>query len=75
MKLKRVKTYSGYIADEKPLSFTIGDKELKVNKIIDRWRDPDCDYFKILCTDSATYILRHNFEDDSWEITFYNSRP
>lgn len=73
MKIERVETYSGYTADEKPISFSTGNKELKVNKIIDRWRDPECDYFKIEASDSATYILKHIFEDDSWEVVFYNS--
>lgn len=73
MRLEKVKTYSGYRADEKPLSFTIGKNKLKVNKIIDCWRAPDYDYFKIECSDGAEYIIRHNFEDDSWEVLFYNT--
>lgn len=73
MKLDEVNTYSGYRADEKPASFKLGELQLKVNKIIDRWRDPDCDYFKIEASDKATYILKHNFLTDAWEIVFYKS--
>ncbi len=73
MKLDKVSTYSGYRSDEKPVSFRYGRIELKVNKIIDRWRDANCDYFKIEASDRATYILKHDFEDDSWEIVFYKS--
>ncbi len=73
MKLEKVNTYSGYRSDERPVSFRYGRVELKVNKIIDRWRDPECDYFKIEGSDRAIYILKHDFEDDSWEVVFYKS--
>jgi len=73
MKLDKVITYSGYRADEMPLSFVMGNNKLKVNRIIDRWRDMDCYYFKIEGSDGAIYILRHNFEEDYWELTFYNA--
>ncbi len=73
MKLNNVTTYSGYRNDERPLSFNLGKNKLKVNKIIDRWRDPDCDYFKLKASDNATYILKHDFSTDAWEVVFYKS--
>ena len=42
----KVEAYSGYRADERPKTFTIGEKVLKVESVLDRWYGEDHDYFK-----------------------------
>lgn len=67
MKIK-VECYSGFKADEKPLSFIIDDKRLKVEKIIDQWRTPESDCFKVLADDGQIYLLKHDIRNDGWAI-------
>ena len=47
----KVECYSGYKADEKPVSFSLYSKKLMVEKIIDQWRTPEFEYFKVMADD------------------------
>jgi hypothetical protein len=40
---------------------------------VDRWLSPNHRYFKILGSDEATYIIRHDIENWQWELVFYQS--
>lgn len=64
----KVNTYSGYKADERPLSFFIGDKFLKVEDMLDHWYGEGYDYFKLKADDNCKYILRHDTDIDEWEL-------
>lgn len=64
----RVKTYSGHRADERPLSFSLDQREFRVVELLDRWYGPDHAYFKLRADDGNLYILRHRLDDDSWEM-------
>ena len=64
----KVECYSGYKADEKPLSFSIDDKKFMIEKIIDQWRTPDSECFKILADDGGEYILKHDVRNDKWDL-------
>ncbi len=63
----KVSTYSGYKADERPLSFTIRKREFRVEEVIDRWYGVDHDYFKVRADDGHIYVLRHD-RNDGWEL-------
>jgi len=62
----KVKTYSGYKADERPTNLIIDDKTLKVEKIIDQWRSPGCNCYKVLAENGKVYILKHDLVKDIW---------
>ena len=64
----KVKTSSGYKADERPVSFTIREKVLRVEERLDEWRGEGHAYFKLKADDGYTYIIRHDLESDSWEL-------
>jgi len=66
--LLKVRTYSGYKADERPVSFTFGDRTCAVVELIDQWLGADHSYFKLRADDGDVYILRHRREDDAWEM-------
>ncbi len=66
--LIKVETYSGYKADERPLSFTIGNKVLKVEDVFDRWYGEGKDYFKLKADDGYSYIIRHDRNTDEWDL-------
>jgi len=69
----RVECYAGHRADVEPRRFFIGEREITVNAIIDRWLDPSHRYFKVRGDDDGIYILRHEISRDAWEMTLYDS--
>jgi hypothetical protein len=62
----KVECYSGYKADEKPISLTLDNNRLMVEKIIEQWRGPEFEYFKVLADDGKTYLLRHDERCGEW---------
>ncbi len=66
-----VHCYSGCKADERPVSFLLGQRRLGVEEIVDRWYGEDYEYFKVLADDGATYLLRHHTAQERWELIQY----
>lgn len=64
----RVITYSGYKADEYPQSFFLGERELLITEIVDRYYDPREDIFKVRAGDGLIYILARNRENQEWRL-------
>lgn len=69
----RVECYAGHRADEEPRRFFLGEREIRVTAIIDRWLDPTHRYFKLRGDDGGIYLLRHETAGDTWELTLYDS--
>jgi hypothetical protein len=63
-----VETYSGYKADEYPLSFTIEGRKYAVISVEDRWYGPDSSYYKVFADDANTYILKQIPGNNEWQI-------
>ena len=68
MSVINVKCYSGYKADEKPLSFILDGKKLLIAKIINQWRSPGFNYFKVLADDGKTYLLKNYYQEGEWAL-------
>ncbi|RQW76916.1 MAG: hypothetical protein EHM51_02700 [Geobacter sp.] len=68
-----VQTYSGFKADERPVSFSLGERSLQVREIVDRWYDVDHNYYKVLADDGKSYLLRHDLNADAWELVETNA--
>lgn len=66
-----VECYAGYRGEETPRRFRMGTNQIEVIKVLDHWLAPDHRYFKVLGDDNAVYILRHDTEKWTWELTFY----
>ena len=71
----QVECYSGYRANERPLSFTWRGTKRRVEKIVDRWyeggqntKEPSLNYFKILTGGGEEFILRYNSLFDVWAV-------
>jgi hypothetical protein len=58
--------YSGYKANERPLSFVLDGERLEVQNVIDRWYGVENDYFKVAATDGKVYLLRWHRNLDLW---------
>jgi len=67
-----VQCTSGYKADERPVSFRLGSRDLLVDKIMDRWYESDYSYFKIQADDGHLYILKQHVTGP-WELTYFKS--
>lgn len=63
-----VKGYSGYKANERPLSFVLGERKFQVKRIVARWFGQDHDYFKVLADDGGIYLLKWHRNRDRWSL-------
>ena len=61
-----VAAYSGYKANERPISFILDGQKLGVQNVIDRWYGVEHDYFKVLANDGQVYVLRWHRHVDQW---------
>lgn len=64
----KVESYAGYKAEQEPRKFTLGDKDLSVTRIDDRWYEPDATYFRVVATDGHTYVLRCEQQSGEWDL-------
>ncbi|PYV39896.1 MAG: hypothetical protein DMG06_21895 [Acidobacteria bacterium] len=66
----RVESYSGYKAEERPLSFYLGERRYQVKELVDQWYGPEEIYFRLRADDDNLYILRHTYQDsiDVWTL-------
>jgi len=69
----RVECYAGHRADEEPRRFFIGQREIMVDEIIDRWLDPTHRYLKVRGDDGGLYILRQDVPSQTWDMTLFDS--
>jgi len=70
-KMLKVKCYSDYKLNQRPISFTISDREFLIKEIVDQWYGPDSLYFKVRDKSDHTYILKYNQAQDLWELEFF----
>ena len=68
LKVISVNCYSGCKVNERPIDFNIRGKDLKVEKIVDRWYGIDYSYFKILANDHKVYIIKYDQDKDLWTL-------
>ena len=69
----RVDCHAGYRGEETPRRLLFGERPVEVVEVVDRWLAPDHRYFKVLGDDAATYLIRHEVRDDTWELIMYES--
>ncbi|MBT8367209.1 MAG: hypothetical protein KJP23_21155 [Deltaproteobacteria bacterium] len=69
----QVECYAGYRGEETPRYIRMATYTIEIKEVVDRWIAPDHRYFKIIGTDDATYIIRHETATWQWELVFYQS--
>lgn len=57
-----------------PRAFSLGKQRIEIVSVVDRWFGEDYCYFKVDASDGAVYILRHDEQRDTWEMTWFNAR-
>ena len=70
----KVQCYAGYRGEETPRAILLTSRKIQVTQILDRWLAPDHRYFKCLGDDDAVYIIRHDQNTWTWELTFFKER-
>ena len=68
-KLPQVKCYSGYTYAQRPESFLWLDKEHKVSRIEEEWKQPGERLFKVITEDEKLFELCYNESEDQWWLT------
>lgn len=63
-----VRCWASSRAAERPLSFLLGENEIKVRAVLATWREPDYLYFKVETDDGRIYVLRHHEYEDLWQV-------
>lgn len=73
---KRVEViaYSGYKANERPLSFVLDGTRLEVKDVVDRWYGVESDYFKVLAGDGKIYLLKWQRYLDVWLLVHVSEK-
>ena len=69
----RVECYAGYRGEETPRFFFIGEREVEIVEIVDRWVTPHHRYFKVRDKDEEVTILRHDIVSERWEMPMFSS--
>lgn len=68
-----VECYAGYRAEESPQRLRIGERQVEVTEVLDRWLAPEHRYFKLRGDDGGIYIVRHDAAEDFWELILFDS--
>ncbi|NIA08242.1 MAG: hypothetical protein GWP10_00325 [Nitrospiraceae bacterium] len=63
----KVISYAGYRAEERPKAFILHGQKITVHKILERWREDDKDYFRVVSADRNRYLLCYARRDDIWD--------
>jgi len=69
----RVECYAGRKADERPLRFQLGEREYRVEEVLDQWYGPDDTFFKVRTDDGNLYILRRRHTGE-WKLEAFRRR-
>jgi len=73
--LVQVACYAGHRGEETPRRLGLGERSVDLVEMLDCWLGIDHRYFKMLGSDGATYILRHDTASECWELTMYAAAP
>jgi hypothetical protein len=73
----RVECYAGYKADQRPLRFTLGEREYRVEEVVDQWYSPEATWFRVRADDGNLYVLRHSEDplEDLWTLESFRRAP
>ena len=62
-----VHCYGGYQGEETPRRFRLGDRQVEIEAVVERWRTPDHRGFKVTAG-GQTYALRHDVASGVWRV-------
>ena len=68
-----VECYAGHRGEQTPRTLILGGRRIAVAEVLDTWLAPDHRYFKLRGTDGDTYLVRHDEQSDTWELTMFRA--
>lgn len=68
-----VECYAGHRGEQTPRTLILGDRRIAVVEVVDAWLAPDYRYFKLRGDDGKTYIVRHDEQSKTWELTMFRA--
>ena len=68
-----VECYAGHRGEQTPRTLILGDGRIAVAEVVDAWLAPDYRYFKLKGEDGDTYLVRHDEQSDTWELTMFRA--
>ena len=69
-----VECYAGHRGEQTPRVLVLGDRRIDVTEGVDAWLGPDHRYFKLRSADGDTYLVRHDEQSDTWELTMFRAQ-
>jgi hypothetical protein len=69
----RVECAEGDRGEPVPTRLFIGEREVGLAELLDRWPGSDHTYLKMRAEGGATFILRHDLVRGIWEMTMYEA--
>jgi hypothetical protein len=66
-----VECYAGHRGEQTPRTLILGDRRIVVAEVVDAWLAPDYRYFKLRGADGNTYLVRHDGQSNTWELTMF----
>lgn len=70
----KVECYAGHRGEQEPRRIHLNDSVVEAAEILDRWLAPDHRYFKLLGSDGALYLVRHDEHEQVWDLMLYDAR-
>ena len=68
-----VECHAGNRGEQTPRTLILGDRRIAVLEVVDAWLAPDHRYFKLRGDDGNTYIVRHDEQSSTWELTMFRA--
>lgn len=64
----RVNCYSGDTYAQRPVSFTIAEREYQVREVLKTWREPGLVLFQVTTDEGLTFTLEYQETEDVWRL-------
>ena len=61
-------SHAGYRGAERPVQVVSHGVRREIREIVQRWREPEHEYFRVRLDDDTLQVLRHTLDADDWEL-------
>jgi hypothetical protein len=51
-----------------PVSFALRERTFHIMEVVDSWHGSDHAYYKIIADDGNLYVIKHDLDEDTWEL-------
>jgi len=69
----QVDCIAGSTGEPEPAQMRLGETDIAVDGVVDRWLAAGHRYFKVRAADGGIYILRHDTSAGRWQMSFFQA--